>query len=433
MRLARTAALAAALATVAPTLAEGQFSRYTQPGASGAPDAPASKEAMDEALAEARWQAGALRIAPWIGLRNLSWNDNPGATVEGQEAEGDLSATAGAGLTVYLPTGPSVYWTAHALPEYVWYADQTDRRRLNGRYGAGVFGFFNRLTLEATARRTDALGILSAEAPEQANSRDDRLAAGAEVELGFSTSIFARAETGRIRNLLNEEERETGPQLQLLDRDEDRLRGGLRYRPRERWTFDLGMEWTETRVLSEERDLSTQGEAPIARVLYQGPKFSASAEAALRTLEPEGDSIFPETEATTYGVHLGIEGNRLRPALYARRTLSLAISQGYSHFETDLAGATLGVPLGHRTQVRVFAETGRSHFTAFSAEVPAREDDLTSFGGEVTFDAGRFLDLRLGGYRSDFDSNLPGEDRTLTVITTGVSLGLSGEDLPGWN
>lgn len=433
MRLARTTALAAALAAVAPTWAEGQFSQYTQPGTSSPAGAATTKEGMDDALDQARWQAGPLRIAPWIGLRNLSWNDNPAAAPEGQEAEGDLSATAGAGLTAYLPTGPDVYWTAHALPEYVWYADQTDRRRLNGRYGAAVFGFFNRLTLEATARRVEALGVISSEAPEQANSREDRLGVGTEVELGFSTSVFARVETGRVRNLLNQEERESGPPLQLLDRDEDRLRAGLRYRPRARWSLAAGMEWTETRVLSEERDLSSSGEAPLVQVTYRGPKFHASAEAVFRTLKPEGDSIFPETDATTFGLQLGVDGNRLSPTLYARRSLSLAISQGFSHFETEVAGLSAAFDLGHRTGLRAFVEGGRSDFTALSPEVPAREDDLTAFGGEVSFDAGRFLKLHLGGYRSDFDSNLPGQDRTLTVLTTGVSLGLTGEDLPGWN
>jgi len=432
MRLARTAALAAALATIAPNWAQGQFSQYTQPGAGASGGVAVNKEEMDRALDEARWHAGPVRVAPWIGLRDVSWNENPGAAPEGQDAEGDVSVTAGAGLTAYLPTGPDVYWTAHALPEYLWYADQSDRRRLNGRYGAGVFGFFNRLTLEATAQRIDALGILTAEVPEQANSREDRVALGGEVELGFSTSVFVQAGTGRIRNLLNEEERESGPQLQLLDRDEDRLRAGLRYRPRERWSVALGMEWTETELASEARDLSSSGEAPVVELDYRGPKLFASAEVELRSLEPEGDSLFPATDVTTYGLRLGLEGNRLSPTLYARQSLALALSEGYSHFETQVVGLGTSLSLGQRTRLRVFAETGRSDFNALSSEVPAREDDLTSFGGEVSFAAGRFLSFSLGGYRTELDSNLPGQDRSLSVLSTGVSLGLTGEDAPGW-
>jgi hypothetical protein len=432
MRLASPAALTAALVVLVPAGALGQFSQYTQPGAPSAGDEAVSRERLDQAIDEALWQLGPVRVEPWIGLRDLAWHSNPAGTTEETDPEGDLSANAGAGLRAYLPTGPAVVWSAHALPEYVWFADDDARRRLNGRYGAGVFGFFNRLTLQATATRTEALQILSAEAPEQANGRRDEVAAAGELELGFSTSVFAGASTARVENLLNEEERETGPPLDLLDRDEERLWAGVRYRPRERWSFTLGLEWTETDLLSEERDLSSSGEATTAGVVYTGPKFFLSTRAAFHSLEPEGDSAFPATDVTTYDAQLGVEGNRLRPVLYGRRTLSLAISEGYSHFETEAVGLRTELSLGHRTRVGLFAETGRSDFTALDPAVPPREDDLFSFGGELGLTLGRSFQVRLGGYRTEFDSNLPGQDRTVTVFSTGVTLGLLGEDGIGW-
>lgn len=432
MRLASTAALAAALTLLAPAGARGQFAQYTQPGTVSAGEAGTSREGLDRALEEALWRWGPVRVDPWIGLRDLAWRSNPTAATEDQGPEGDLSATAGAGLRAYLPTGPSVVWSAHALPEYAWFADDESRRRLNGRYGAGVFTFFNRLTFQATATRTEALEILSVEVPEEATSRRDALALAGEVHLGFSTSVFAGASTATIENLLNEEERETGPAFQRLDRDEDRLRAGLRYRPRERWSFGAGMEWTETRLPGDGRDLSNTGEAPVVEVTYTGPKFSLSTQAAFRTLEPEGDSDFPETETTTYGAELGIDGNRLSPVLYARRTLSLAISEGYSHFETEVVGLSTDLRLGHRTGLRAFGETGRSDFTALDPGVPPREDDHLSYGIELGLRFGRGLNLTVGGHRSEFDSNLPGEDRTLTVITTGIDLSLLGAEEIGW-
>lgn len=432
MRLASTAALAAALTLLVPAGARGQFAQYTQPGTTSGGGGPTSQEGLDRALEEALWRFGPVRVDPWIGLRNLSWNSNPTATTEDQGPEGDLSATAGAGLRAYLPTGPSVVWSAHALPEYAWFADDSSRRRLNGRYGAGVFAFFNRLTLEATATRSEALEILSVEVPEQASSRRDALAVAGEVELGFSTSVFARASTARIENLLNREERESGPPFQRLDRDEERLRAGLRYRPRERWSFGAGVEWTETRLPGDGRDLSTRGEAPVLEVTYTGPKFSLSTDAAFHTLEPEGDSEFPETETATYRAELAVDGNRLSPALYARRTLSLAVSEGFSHFETEVVGLSTPVRLGHRTGFRVFVEAGRSDFTALDPGVPPREDDLIAYGIEIQRELGRGLNVRVGGHRSEFDSNLPGEDRTLTVITTGIDWSLLGGEGIGW-
>jgi hypothetical protein len=429
MRLSSTTALAALSALLVPSCLFGQFSQYTQPGSlgSGAGEA-VDREQMDQAIEDARWQAGPLRLEPWIGLRDLAWNDNPGGSTEGDEGDGDVSAAVGAGLRGYLPTGRDVVWAVHALPEYLWYADDDARRRVNGRYGAGVFGFFNRLTLEATARRTEKLAILSVELPEQGNTREDVFAVAGDLELGFSTWVFVEAARNEVRNLLNREERATGSPLDRLDRDEDRLRAGVRYRPRERWSVAAGVEWTETAVLSEERDLSSSGEAPAFEIEYQGPQLTASAAVELRTLQPEGDSIFPETDETTAALHLGLEGNRLSPALYAQRTLSLALSEGYSHFATDLVGAGATLELGYRTDLRLFVETGRSEFTALSAEVPAREDDLIAFGGELGFTLGRSLRLRLGGHRSEFDSNLPEEDRSVTVLSTGVSLGFGRDE-----
>jgi hypothetical protein len=432
MRLASPAAFMAALIVLVPTGAQGQFSQYTQPGTSSVGDAGVSQEQLDQAIDQAPWQLGPIRVQPWIGLRDLAWNANPTGASEAEDPEGDLSATAGAGLRAYLPTGPAVVWSAHALPAYVWFADDDSRRRLNGRYGAGLFGFFNRLTLQATATRTEALQILSVEAPEQANGRRDEVAVAGEVELGFSTSVFAGASTARTENLLNEEERETGPPLDLLNRDEERLRAGVRYRPRERWSFAVGMAWTETDILSEERDLSSTGEAPTVEVIYTGPKFFLSTQAAFHSLEPEGDSAFPETEATTYAAELGVEGNRMTPSLYGRRTLSLAISEGYSHLETEVVGLRTDLRLGHRTAVGLFAETGWSDFTAIDPAVPPREDDLLSFGGELGFDLGRSFNVRVGGYRTEFNSNLPGEDRTVTVFSTGLNLALGIEEGIGW-
>src|SRR5690606_978111 len=124
--------------------------------------------------------------------------------------DGDVTASAGAGLRSYLPVGSDVVVSAHALPEYSWWADREELRRLNGRYGAGAFGFFNRLTLQATAQRNEQLAIRSYEVPEQGNTRQDEIALAAEVGLGFSTSIFTEVGTRRVRYQLEEEERVSG-------------------------------------------------------------------------------------------------------------------------------------------------------------------------------------------------------------------------------
>lgn len=435
MRLERTVVFIFAALLVTAGAARGQFSQYTQPGTATLGGAPVTRESLEKAVSDARWQAGGLRLDPWLALRDVSWHDNPSGQPDGaSETESDVTAVAGAGLRAYLPTGPDVTWVAYALPEYLWWDKQEDRRRLNGRYGAGVFAFFNRLTLEATGARTERLSIVSSELPEQVNNRDTTASLASSVRLGFSTAVFVEVEESQIRNLIDADERAPGSgldPLDLLDRDEHRVRTGLSYEPRSRWRLRLGYEWTETDSLDGARNLSSTGTAPLVSVAYDGPKVELSAEVQELSLEAEPGSELADTDLTTYSATLGTKGNRLSTSLYARRTLSLALGSDYSHFQTDLIGLRTGLRLGRRTELNAFAEGGQADFRNVAASLPdaaERQDDITAYGAELTMDLGRSVRLHLGGSQTDFDSNLPGQDRSLTTLRAGVSFGIGGEN-----
>lgn len=431
------------LIALAPAPVRGQFAQYTQPGTVARGGTEVTREGMEQALSEARWNLGAIRIDPWIGLRNVSWTENPSgrpdaASGAAANTEGDLSASGGAGLRAYLPTGHSVFWAAHVLPEYTWWRDQSERSRLNGRYGLGMFAFFNRLTLQLTGRRQEQQSVVSAEVPAEVNNRRDELALAAETRLGFATSFFAEASTTRTRNSLEDEDALIGTSLRSLDRDENSVRTGLRYRPRERFTLGVGYEWTETDSEDpaegagrQARNLSNTGTAPVVELRYTGPKFWASGSAAFRSIEAEGASEFRDTDTETYALGLGLTGNRLSPAVYARKTLSLALSEEYSHFTNESVGASLELGLGRRVRLRAYGEVGEAEFLPRLDETPVRMDDLTAYGAELTIGLGRGLSAHVGGSRTEFDSNLPGEDRTLDVVRAGITLGLGGGGT-GW-
>jgi len=439
MRLEGTVAIICAALFLTAGAARGQFSQYTQPGTAAPGGARVTRETMAEAVSDARWQVGGLRLDPWLALRDVSWHDNPGGQPEGSgEPESDVAAVGGAGLRAYLPTGPDVTWVAYALPEYLWWDKQTDRRRLNGRYGAGAFAFFNRLTLEATGSRTERLSIVSSELPEQVNNRETSASVATSLRLGFSTAVFVEGAESQVRNLIDKDERAAGPDpvdpldpLNLLDRDERRLRTGLSYEPRSRWRLQLGYEWTETDSLDDARNLSSKGTAPLVTIAYDGPKVDLSVEVQELSLEAEPGSELADTDVTTYSATLGADGNRLSASVYARRTLSLALADDFSHFETDLVGLTAGLHLGRRTDLTAFAETGQADFRSVAAALPGtpeRQDDITAYGAELTMTLGSSVNLHLGGSQTEFDSNLPGQDRSLTVLSAGVSFGIGGED-----
>jgi len=406
----------------------GQFSQYTQPGTPTPGGGNVTRQALEEAVAGARWHLGGLRVDPWLALRNVSWVNNPAGEPDGAaSSQSDVNAVGGAGLRAYLPTGPDVTWAAYALPEFVWWNKLSDRNRLNGRYGAGVFGYLNRLSFQASGTLAEQLGIITSEFPVLANSRRTEGSVGSTLRLGFSTGLFAEVATARTENLLDQAERQSGPQLQRLNRDERRLRTGLSYEPRPRWQLRAGVEWTEADFDADSRDLSNKGTAPLIGIRYEGPKVTGSVEVQQRSLEPKDGSEFVATDVTTYQGDLAAQGNRLSGSLYGRRTLTFALEAEYTHFQTDLVGVAVSVGLGRRTSLRGFAETGQQDYEAAQPEAPARQDDITAYGAELTMNLWRSAQLHLGGSESRFDSNLPGQDRTLTTVRAGISFGIGGE------
>jgi len=106
-------------------------------------------------------------------------------------------------------TGPKVTWTASVLPEYLWWRQQADRRRVNGPLSARRSRlFFNRLTLEATAGREQVLQVITPEVPVLTSGRTDRAEALAEVEVTHAVFAFTSFATTQQVNLVNTE---TGP------------------------------------------------------------------------------------------------------------------------------------------------------------------------------------------------------------------------------
>ena len=48
---------------------------------------------------------------------------------------------------------------------------------------------------------------------------------------------------------------------------------------------------------------------------------------------------------------------------------------------------------------------------------------MSAFGGEVNYEIKRQLSVGVSATQTDYDSNLPGLDRTVTVFRLGVQLG----------
>jgi hypothetical protein len=401
-----------------PIGSNAQFAQYTQPGGPD-PVVTSRQEEMEGAIEESRWRFGGLRVDPWIGLRNVGYVDQG-------EGDAELSGSGGLGLRAYLPTGPKVIWAAYALPEYAWFEDSSEKSRVNGRYGVGFFGFFNRLSVEALATRAEELDIVSPEIQQRVNAGRDAIELVAELRLASSINLFAQARSSSAENLLEEAERldpGTAP-FDLLNRDEEILRLGVRYRTRDDWLLGLGVEESKAEFDDPTLDRSNSGTSPYFEITIPANRFLVSGDVVFRDLERDGPSSqFAEFRGVSGNLTLvlGNERSRISPAFYARRQLAYTVAQvGSSYLVDERFGLRAGFPLGRRLRLTGFAETGTNDYE--SPEGLTRNDDVTAYGGDLGIQLGSRLSISVGYSSQDYESNLPGLDRTIDALRAGITL-----------
>ncbi len=417
MRVA--AAVLSALALGALTFpASAQFDQYSRPGRFDDGREP-TQEVIDRGVKEARWKLGRLYLEPWIGLDDLSYVDNV-TSETGEEKVSDVTATAGLGLRAYLPFS-KLTLAAHALPEYVWWRDLSERRRWNGRYGVGLFGAFGPTTLEISARRDDDASFLSREVEEKVNTRDEVGEVALEVDVGRGISVFGGASVRSTSFDADQEDLIVG--LERLERDEELLQAGVKLRLSEEWVLGVGVE-SSTVDFVQSADRSNSGTSPILTIEHGRENLSFAVQLAYRDLEAEdGGRFVPYNDVTGRLRLTWRSSNRLEVELYGDRNLVYSTTDDWAYFEDTGIGAALRLALSSRMNVRLFAEDGSADYAGFDASAPGRTDDYQAYGGHFEIRLGR-VKVLVGGSQTDYDSNLSGFDRKVTVIRSGLRFGL---------
>lgn len=400
--------------------AGAQFSQYTSPGGPQG-RLEDKKAALEKAMEEARFQLGPVRLAPRFSLRDGTWVDE----AAGPGTDADFSVVVGAGLNAYLRTGRKLLFTAHALPEYVHWQDLDERRRLNQRFGAGAYAYFNRLTVEVEARRRDEQRIVTPELLQPVNAREDRFEMASEVSLSGSFAVFATAAVSEHESLAEPDDPNPGVRsLLLLDRREEIVRVGGRLRRKSGLSFGLGVESSRAEFAAGGLARSNSGVAPVLEGRLERPRFFVRADLAARSLEASQGASFVDFDELTGGFETGVRPTgRLDLILYGSRNLVYSLIPDYSYLTDDRLGTALAIKVGWRTSARLYFETGTSDYTAFTSTTPRRQDDLVSYGASAQMNLGRSGILALRAGRTRLESNLPGLDRTATVVSAAVSWG----------
>ncbi|MCB1033014.1 MAG: hypothetical protein KDD47_04170, partial [Acidobacteria bacterium] len=103
------------------------------------------------------------------------------------------------------------------------------------------------------------------------------------------------------------------------------------------------------------------------------------------------------------------------------RSLTYSVTSGFTYALDDRQGLGLELALGNRSSLLVFTETGEVDYTA-GTPFTERLDDYSGWGARLELGLGRKAEVQLGVEDTEFDSNLPGFDRSVTRITTQIRL-----------
>jgi hypothetical protein len=370
---------------------------------------------LEKAIEEARWRLGDVRIAPWIGLRDVTYVRELDA--QGREQQGDLNVTAGAGLKAYLKLGEHAMAAAHALPEYSWWQRQDERSAVVGRYGLGLFGWFNRLQGEVTARRVEAVDFLSSDLLVREAGRNDALAASGQLRLFGSIALFAASSTNRTRIDATSGLEPRDP-AQLLDRDNTELRAGLRYLLRgNRGHLGAGVLQERTEFQGADAVRSNKGSSWYAESLVRGNHIDISLRYDQRNLEPD-DSTFPGYDAANGLASVILHpGWRLQYQLYTRQELRYSAQSVGTYSEEQRTGIGIHSAIA-KGGVQLFYERGDDDYFGTST----RHEEVTARGGWLDWSI-RKLNLRLGSRRTRFTPDV-GAEREVRELTAALSLTL---------
>ncbi len=374
-------------------------------------------------LEASRWHLGPFRVQPRLLIRDLGYSDNVFGTPD--EPVSDWSATVAAGAHWTLPMGRKVYIVGNVLPEYTYYKKLSERRSFTGTYDASAVALFNHLSLAAMAGTTKTLGVVSSEIEAPVVFRTDQVAVDAEVDIFRRLSVFGHAVTQRPRFESEPTDRGELRRVSTLDRDDNALRAGVRYRFASYLDMAVAAERTRSEFRSTGAERDNESEALLFTVQYNRPRAYLNLTVGNREGTPLAGSTFPGYETTTGSYFAAYTlGAPIELQLNGQQRVVYSLSTDVPYFLETRNGLTAVVHLGNRVAVRGFGEVGRNDYDVLrDAVTHPRVDDVTTYGGGLSFRLYRNISLTVQVSQSEYDSNVNEFDRSVVRVQSLLSVG----------
>ncbi len=371
-------------------------------------------------LETSRLRVGIFRIRPSFALRDFGYDNNVFGTSTDPFA--DWRSTVSAGARFIVPLGPKMYARGAVVPEYTWYRKLTDRRILGGNYSGSLLALFNRLSLEGGAETFKGISILSSELERESIGKRTSAYGRAEVQIFRRLSVIASAREERQRYDLSAEAAANGNLLRELERNEQAVRGGLRYQMRSFFDVSVVAEKTRSDFLSA-TNRNNGSHAVLLGVHYDRPRTFINLSAGSRTGEADARSAaFPRYRTATGSYYASHElPARALVDVYGHRRLVYSLYADNAYYIETRNGAGIVIPLGRRIAVRAFGESGTNDYPHAIQSVK-RSDDAKTWGGGLAFRFYRDIGLTTVVTKTQYTSNVAGQDRSLLRVLTAISL-----------
>jgi hypothetical protein len=408
-------------------VAHAQFQQYIVPGSLGIQEVP-TKERLEAAMKAARFHLGRVRLGTIVGLNNVTYTNNVYGSAGNQAS--DVSATVTAGLQGYLPAGKKLVFGLYALPQYNWWHTLDSLRSWGGQAGIGIFGYFNRVTIELQGSSARTQQYYSSGNMVPVNVRDQRASGTLEIRVLGRLAVFASGAQDRWRY----ENQPLGflpaTVFSFSDRDETALTGGLRYRFRQGMMVGVGYGTTNTAFPNETRDRSNSGSGPVLEVQLEGKRLWANVNVSYPSLSAKAGSDFVGYSGPAGSAQVGWHPKGdLELQLYGGRYISYTVVAPFPYYVDGRIGAGAQGALGWRTAARVFYERGRDNY-AVGSDASPRSDDFDVVGLTLDFRVGRQSGITVGWNRTDYTSNAAGGSRSIPMFQ--LSLRLAGSGAAWW-
>jgi hypothetical protein len=371
---------------------------------------------------EAR-KLGPLYITPQFGFSNLGYNNNVLATPEGEQI-GDYTATAFAGARFLVPFGPKVFFRGLALPEYTWYRELDQLNRFGGEYRGTLLALFNRLSLQVEGGPQKHVRPLTTELERPVTSRTNSGLARVELDLFPRLGLFASAAQRTERYGSPEE---TFENADLLDRDDDAFRVGMRYHLRSFFDISAAVDRTRSDYKNDPRR-DNETDAVLMTLYYDRPRTFVNATIGHREGKARNGGEFPGYSSVMGSYFISHElGAPITLEFFGDRTPANSLFLENPYYIQTRNGLGVSFGLGYRTRLRTFGELGSNRYpTAVLSndQIVRRKDDSATVGAGFSFQLTRRLILTATASQTRFDSNIAGLDRSIFSVST--NLGFRG-------